>query len=70
MTPDAPPPDVAVAAGKVQAWLDQQTATPKTREEIDKMTPAQKLDYARRFDQSKMPPNPHDQQHVEKQRPR
>jgi hypothetical protein len=70
MPPDAPPPDVAAAADKVQAWLNQQTATPKTREEIDKMTPAARLDYARKFDQSKMPPNPHDQALAALQKPR
>ena len=50
-----PPVEVQRAAGQVQAWLDQQNATPKPREEIDRMTPAQKLDYCRRFDQSTMP---------------
>jgi hypothetical protein len=35
--------------------------TQKTQEEIAKMSPAEKLDYSRQFDQSKMPPNPYDQ---------
>lgn len=32
----------------------------KSAEEIAKMSPAQRLDYSRSFDQSKMPPNPYD----------
>jgi hypothetical protein len=51
-----PPPEVQRAAGQVQTWLDQQNATPKSPEEIARMTPAQRLDYARLFDQSTMPP--------------
>jgi hypothetical protein len=50
-----PPPEVQRAAGQVQAWLDQQTATPAPPEVVAKMTPAQRLDYARLFDQSTMP---------------
>jgi hypothetical protein len=50
-----PPPEIQRAAGQVQAWLDQQNATPKPPEEIARMTPAQRLDYARLFDQSRMP---------------
>jgi hypothetical protein len=50
-----PPAEVQRAAGQVQAWLDQQSATLKSPEEIAKMTPAQRLDYARLFDQSTMP---------------
>jgi hypothetical protein len=50
-----PPPDVQRAAGQVQAWLDQQNAKPAPAEVIAKMTPAQRLDYARLFDQSRMP---------------
>ena len=50
-----PPPDVVCAAGQVQAWLDQQNATPKSPDEIARMTPAQRLDYARLWDQSRMP---------------
>jgi hypothetical protein len=53
--PRTPPPEVQRAAGQVQAWLDQQTAKPKSPEEIAKMTPAQRLDYARLWDQTKMP---------------
>ena len=51
-----PPPEVQRAAGQVQAWLDQQNATPKSLEEIARMTPAQRLDYARLFNQAAMPP--------------
>jgi hypothetical protein len=51
-----PPPEIQRAAGQVQTWLDQQTATPKSPEEIARMSPAQRLDYARLFDQTKMPP--------------
>jgi hypothetical protein len=50
-----PPPEIQRAAGQVQTWLDQQNARPKSPEEIRAMTPAQRLDYARLFDQSKMP---------------
>ena len=50
-----PPPEVQRAAGQVQAWLDQQNATPAPPEVVAKMTPAQRLDYARLFDQSRMP---------------
>ena len=50
-----PPPEVQRAAGQVQAWLDQQNAKPAPPEVVAKMTPAQRLDYARLFDQSTMP---------------
>jgi hypothetical protein len=50
-----PPPEVQRAAGQVQAWLDQQNAKPKPPAEIAAMTPAQRLDYSRLFDQSRMP---------------
>jgi hypothetical protein len=53
--PHFPPPYIERGAGDVNWWLGQQNATPKPREEIDRMTPAQKLDYCRRFDQSTMP---------------
>jgi hypothetical protein len=32
----------------------------KSADEISRMTPAQKLDYARQFNQKKMPANPYD----------
>lgn len=50
-----PPPEIARAAGQVQAWLDEQNPTRLSREQIDKLTPAQRLDYSRLWDQSKMP---------------
>jgi hypothetical protein len=50
-----PPAEVQRAAGQVQGWLDQQNAKPKSPEEIRAMTAAQRLDYARLFDQTKMP---------------
>ena len=53
--PRMPPPEVQRAASQVQAWLDQQNATPAPSEVVAKMTPAQRLDYARLFDQSRMP---------------
>jgi hypothetical protein len=54
--PRMPPVEIQRAAGQVQAWLDQQSATPKSPEEIARMSPAQRLDYARLWDQSRMPP--------------
>jgi hypothetical protein len=48
-----PPPEVAPAAAIVQRFID--TPIVKTRDEIARMTPAQRIDYARQFDQSKMP---------------
>jgi hypothetical protein len=50
-----PPPEIQRAAGQVQAWLDQQNAKPAPPEVVAKMTPAQRLDYCRQFDQAKMP---------------
>ena len=55
MTEKLPPPYVQRGAADVQAWLDQQNATPKSAEEIVRMSLAQRLDYSRRFDQTKMP---------------
>ena len=50
-----PPPEVQRAAGQVQAWLDQQNAKPAPPEVVARMTPAQRLDYARQFRQDQMP---------------
>jgi hypothetical protein len=59
MGEQTPPPDVAEAAAKVRKWLDgQQSGAPPAAKP---MTDAERLDHARKFDQSKMPPNPHDQ---------
>jgi hypothetical protein len=46
---------VTDAAAVVQDWLDSQNATPLPAEQIARMTPAQRLDYAPRFDQKSMP---------------
>jgi hypothetical protein len=50
-----PPSEVQRAAGQVQAWLEQQNAKPKSPEEIARMSFAERLDYARLWDQSRMP---------------
>ena len=55
-----PPPNVQAAAAVVNSWLNEQENKMLTDAEHAKLTPAQKLDYARRFDQSKMPANPCD----------
>ena len=39
-----------------------------TAEQIAALPPAQKIEYARRFDQRSMPANVHDQQHAERQK--
>jgi hypothetical protein len=44
-----------LAAREVQGYLDRTDATPKSAEEIAKMSTAERIDYCRRFDQSKMP---------------
>jgi hypothetical protein len=54
--PRLPPAEVQRAAGQVQAWLDQQSATPKPPEEIARMSFAERIDYCRRFPQSSLPP--------------
>jgi hypothetical protein len=51
-----PPPYVQRSAADVQEWLDQQNPTRKSPQEIARMTWAQRLDYARLWDQSTMPP--------------
>jgi hypothetical protein len=50
-----PPPEIQRAAGQVQGWLDQQNPRPKSPEEIARMSFAERLDYARLWDQTKMP---------------
>jgi hypothetical protein len=47
MTDRMPPPHIQRSAADVQRWLDQQNVTPKTPEEIARMTPAERLDYTR-----------------------
>lgn len=56
----APPPDVAAAAATVQRWLDAQPNAPKKDDDIKKMSPAERLNYVRSFDQTKMPANTFD----------
>jgi hypothetical protein len=51
-----PPPYVERGAADVQGWLDDVQGVRATPEQIAKMTPAQRLDYCRRFDQASMPP--------------
>jgi hypothetical protein len=50
-----PPLSVELSAKRVQQWLDQQERTPKSAEEIAKMPFADRIEYCRRFDQTKMP---------------
>jgi hypothetical protein len=50
-----PPAHVEAAAAIVDAWLSAGEANVLTAEQIAKLSPADRLDYARRFDQSKMP---------------
>jgi hypothetical protein len=50
-----PPVHVERGAADVRAWLDDVQGVRATPEQIAKMTPAQRLDYCRRFDQSAMP---------------
>ena len=51
---DTPPPHVAQAASVVNEWLANVEGR-KSPEEIARMSPAERLDYSRSFDQSKMP---------------
>jgi hypothetical protein len=44
-----------LAAREVQRYLDRTDATPKSAEEIAKMSAREKIDYCRKFDQTKMP---------------
>ena len=50
---NTPPPHVAAAAKVVNDWLAGAEGR-LSNEEHAKLSPAQKLDYCRRFDQSKM----------------
>jgi len=51
-----PPAYVERGAADVRGWLDDVQGVRATPEQIAKMTPAQRLDYCRRFDQSTMRP--------------
>jgi hypothetical protein len=52
---DSPPPHIAAAAAQVQAFLDEQNPTPKSAAEMAAMSPRERIDHCRKFDQSKMP---------------
>jgi hypothetical protein len=52
---DSPPPHIAAAAAQVEHWLAEQNPTPKSAAEIAGMSPAQRIDYCRRFNQDAMP---------------
>jgi hypothetical protein len=55
-TNDRPPPHIAIAAEQLRTWLEsREPAVPKSAAEIAKMSPAERIDYCRRFDQNKMP---------------
>jgi hypothetical protein len=51
-----PPSYVERGAADVRGWLDDVQGVRLSEEQIKRLTPAQRLDYARRFDQSTMPP--------------
>jgi hypothetical protein len=51
---ETPPPEVQAAANIVNAWLAKVEGR-RSAEEIQRMTPAQRLDYARSFPQHQMP---------------
>ncbi|WP_315729135.1 hypothetical protein [Bradyrhizobium sp. SZCCHNS2015] len=50
-----PPPHVAQAAAIVDGWLREVENRQLTAEEIRKLSPAEKLDYSRKFNQAGMP---------------
>jgi hypothetical protein len=50
-----PPPYVERGHADMRRWLDEVQGVRVTPEEIAKMSPAQRLDYCRRFDQNSMP---------------
>jgi hypothetical protein len=52
---DAPPPHIAAAAAQVERWLAEQNPTPKSADEVARMTPRDRINYCRQFDQAKMP---------------
>jgi hypothetical protein len=54
MTSSSPPPEVAAAAEVVNTWLREREAG-AVKSEPKKMSAAEKLDWARSHDQSKMP---------------
>lgn len=53
-----PPPEVAAAAAAVvDNWLKSAPQNPVSDEQYKAMTPAQRIDYARRFDQTQFLPH-------------
>jgi hypothetical protein len=50
-----PSDGVKAAAVVVDQWVREQETRRLSADEIAKLTPAQRLDYCRRFDQTKMP---------------
>ena len=62
-----PPAHVTFSAAVVQAWLDKeqpgQGLNKVTDEQFAKMSAAERLDYARRFDQSQFNNNKQDTRH-------
>jgi hypothetical protein len=49
--PRLPPEDVRQAAAKVEAYVTQQENRKVTDEEFARMSPRERIDYCRRFDQ-------------------
>lgn len=55
MSSAGPPDNVKAAAAVVEQWVREQETRRLSTAEIAKLTPAQRLDYARLWDQTKMP---------------
>jgi hypothetical protein len=55
MSGATPPAAVAAAAATVEKWLGEQSGARKSDEEVARMSPRERLNYSRSFDQSKMP---------------
>jgi hypothetical protein len=55
MSEKSPPLDVQEEADKVNRWLGEQANARLSEAEIARLTPAQRLDYVRQFDQRSMP---------------
>jgi hypothetical protein len=51
----APPDSIRLAAAVVERYLQEQAGAKLSADEIARLTPAEKLDYARRFKQDQMP---------------
>jgi hypothetical protein len=50
-----PPDHVKAAAAVVDQWVREQETRRLSADEIARLTPAERLDYCRRFNQSTMP---------------